>query len=60
MNDKFLQTLIDALSIEELEEILRKKKGIENKKRKATEKEKFIMDFDEWFKKRLYPPKKVL
>lgn len=57
MNDKLLQVLIDTLSIEELEEIIRKKKGIEEEQKDISEMEDFRVGFEKWFKAKLYPPK---
>lgn len=57
MNDKLLQVLIDTLSIEELEEIIRKKKGIEKEENDISDLEDFRVGFEKWFKAKLYPPK---
>lgn len=57
MNDKLLQILIDSLSIEELEDIIRKKKGIEKEQNDISDMEELRVGFEKWFKSKLYPPK---
>ena len=55
-DDKILNAVIDSFSIEDLENIIKKKKS-ENEPVKMTYEEKYAMDFEEWYKKKLFAPK---
>lgn len=55
-DDKILNAVIDSFSIEDLENIIKKKKA-EIEVNKMTHEEQYAMRFEEWFKKKMYAPK---
>lgn len=55
-DDKILNAVLDSLTIQELEFIINRKKGI-SKVEVVSEKECYAINFENWFKKKLYPPK---
>ena len=56
-DDKILNVVIGSMSIEDLENIIKRKKIEVEKNKKMTEEQEYAMRFEEWFKKKLYPPK---
>lgn len=60
LNEKIASSLLDSLTLKELEAMLEQKKQRINKvstPRKLTEKEKFKAEYRRLLKKKLYPPK---
>ena len=58
MNDKLLAVLIDSLSIEELEEIIEKKRKEQDRSDELDYWKQYEIRCTEWLKKRMYPPKR--
>lgn len=56
-DDKILSLVVESLSIEQLQFFINQKKGI-SEVEVISKKESYAINFENWFKKKLYPPKK--
>lgn len=54
-NDKIVNAIIDSLSIEDLEQLLEKKRKV-LRPEKISEEEAYRMRFESWFKAKMFPP----